>query len=182
MDDIVASFKDVLQRATAAIPPEYFRLKVAGADLPVFRERVYCYELYHQLRCIWPPNYPFTLGGEVDKSGHPIFRGGRLDRLKPDFLVHIPGDIEGNFVVIEVKPITARGSAAKEDMTSLNAFVAEAGYQLPILLVFGGTPDDLDSFKRRALAAHDQAAGAQPGRIELWWHAQPGDPASMVPW
>jgi len=37
----------ILQDATAAIGREYFLLPIHGAD-PVYRERVYCYELYHQ--------------------------------------------------------------------------------------------------------------------------------------
>ena len=39
----------ILEQATAAIASEYFRLPVWNAD-PVYRERVYCYELYHQMR------------------------------------------------------------------------------------------------------------------------------------
>ena len=38
-----------LQDATAAIGEEYFRLPIHGSD-PAYRERVYCYELYHQTR------------------------------------------------------------------------------------------------------------------------------------
>jgi hypothetical protein len=38
----------VLAEATQAIEPGYFRLAIDGGD-PVYRERVYCYELYHQI-------------------------------------------------------------------------------------------------------------------------------------
>ena len=38
----------VIQEATAAIDAMYFQLPVDGGD-PVYRERVYCYELYHQM-------------------------------------------------------------------------------------------------------------------------------------
>ncbi|WP_152977678.1 hypothetical protein [Bradyrhizobium pachyrhizi] len=43
---------DLLSEATAAIEPGYFRLSVHGG-LPVYRERVYCNELYHQMRKRW---------------------------------------------------------------------------------------------------------------------------------
>jgi hypothetical protein len=43
---------DVLAEATAAIEARYFRLPIAGGD-PIYRERVYCYELYHQMRLLW---------------------------------------------------------------------------------------------------------------------------------
>lgn len=58
----------ILQDATAAIGQEYFLLPVHGAD-PVYRERVYCYEIYHQMRLRWPPACIYRLNGEVDKSG-----------------------------------------------------------------------------------------------------------------
>lgn len=42
-----------IRRATASIDAGYFSLAIAGSD-PVTRDRVYCYELYHQMRSIWP--------------------------------------------------------------------------------------------------------------------------------
>jgi len=50
-------FTQIFRDATAAIPPEYFLLPIHGAD-PVYRERVYCYELYHQMRGLWPAESP----------------------------------------------------------------------------------------------------------------------------
>jgi len=65
---------EILQRATAAISGEYFLLPIHGAD-PVYRERVYCYELYHQIRLCWPAaeECSYRLNGEIDKGGHPYF-------------------------------------------------------------------------------------------------------------
>jgi hypothetical protein len=37
---------DLLNQSTMAILPEYFQLQIDGGDA-VYRERVYCYELYH---------------------------------------------------------------------------------------------------------------------------------------
>lgn len=61
------------------------------------------------MRLRWPKECPYSLCGEVDKAGHPLIRGHGLDHLKPDFLVHDPGDLDENLVVIEVKPITTVG-------------------------------------------------------------------------
>src|SRR6266568_1457380 len=96
---------DLLGTATAAVAPEYFRLPIHGAD-PVYRERVYCYELYHQMRLRWPPGSPYRLNGEVDKRSHPYFADGGSP--KPDLLVHEPGTGR-NHAVFEVKSIN--GSA-----------------------------------------------------------------------
>ena len=65
----------------------------------MYQERVYCYELYHQLRCRWPKGADCVLGGEVKKGGHPYLGSGQR---KPDFLVHAPGE-DRNYVVVEVK-------------------------------------------------------------------------------
>jgi len=74
----------ILSAATAAIGHEYFHLAIAGGD-PVYRERVYCYELYHRMRCLWPVETGFRLNGEVDKSAHPILGAMGLAGLaKPD--------------------------------------------------------------------------------------------------
>jgi hypothetical protein len=71
--------------ASSQVGDEYFQLPVAGKEEPEYRERVYCYELYHLWRCHWPKGFRFSLCGEVDKKGHPLVRG----EPKPDYLVHI---------------------------------------------------------------------------------------------
>ena len=94
----------MMASACGRVAPEYFQLPVADAD-SVYRERVYCYELYHQLCCDWH-DFPFSLGGEIDKGRHPYFRGGPYARSKPDLLVHQPGNMERNLACVEVKPCT----------------------------------------------------------------------------
>jgi len=174
-------FVSLLQKATALVPREYFQLPVDGSPKPVYRERVYCYELYHQLRSNWPDDYPFSLGGEVDKSGHPLLREGPLNQLKPDFVVHVPGAMTGNLIVVEVKPINARTERIRGDINSLNQFTAEAGYQLPIYLIYGGADDDLERFMERC---HNSAKreGMNLEGIQLWWHPAPGLSARLVRW
>ena len=92
----------------------------------MYRERVYAYELYHQLRVRWPA-WPYLLGGEIDKEGHPLIRGGLLHGVKPDMVVHIPGGMDNNLAVLEVKPATARTARAVQDLKKLTAFCSEAG-------------------------------------------------------
>ena len=177
----IAKFRKLLQRATEAIPVDYFLMPIAGQEEPIYRERVYCYELYHQLRLIWPSDYNFVLGGEVDKSGHPLFRDGPLNRLKPDFLVHTPGYADGNLIVIEVKAITAPSARIRSDISNLSHFISEGEYQLPIFFIFGETENGLEAIKART---REIAAGAEIDihAIELWWHPRPGVPASVQSW
>jgi hypothetical protein len=83
----------IISGATGSISQMYFRLPIDGGD-PVFRERVYCYELYHQMRSRWPDDCAFSLNGEVDKSAHPILDTLGAAYAKPDLLVHVPGSMQ----------------------------------------------------------------------------------------
>jgi hypothetical protein len=136
----VELFFTLLSTATAAISPAYFLLPVAdgegGEPLVLYRERVYAYELYHQLRSIWPDNWQYSLAGEIDKRGHPIVRGEYLDNSKPDLLVHVPGRMDGNLVVLEIKPLRLNVNPAEQvafqrDLQKLMAFRA-IGYEAAI--------------------------------------------------
>jgi hypothetical protein len=92
-------FRELLSHATGSVGRNYFMLPVAdaagGEPLLQYRERVYAYELYHCLRCVWP-DWPYSLGGEVGKRRHPVVRGADLDNVKPDLLVHVPGKMDHN--------------------------------------------------------------------------------------
>ena len=80
----------------------YFQLPTAGAEEAIYRERVYCYELYHQLRVLLQGEEDlarYALSGEIDKRGHQIIRP-----CIPDLVFHAPGRMD-NMVVLEVKPI-----------------------------------------------------------------------------
>ena len=85
---------EILVDATRSVEPTYFHLNIHGGD-DVYRERVYCYELYHQMRCCWPKGCPFYLNGEVDKAAHPILKQLGASYAKPDLLVHRPGYMGG---------------------------------------------------------------------------------------
>ena len=89
----------ILIDATRLIEPGYFRLDIEG-DAPVYRERVYCYELYHQVRLRWPPSCRHVLNGEVDKKGHHLLKALKMDGFKPDFLIHRPGHMADNFAIM----------------------------------------------------------------------------------
>jgi len=126
------NIEQLIADATKHIEQNYFQLPIDGQEDPIYRERVYCYELYHQLRSRWPVNTNYELSGEVDKSGHPLIRNNNLDRVKPDLLVHIPGDMRGNYTIIEVKPITANRDGIAKDLSTLTAFRRHADYEKAI--------------------------------------------------
>ena len=161
-------FDGCLIDATAAIGPEYFLLPVVVRD-PVFRERVYCYELYHQLRQRWPValENSWRLSGEVDKRSHQYFRDEGARAPKPDFLVHQPGS-HRNFAVVEVKPPGVNFPGLRKDIATLDRFTREFGYERGIMLIYGLHPDVALERFRKVVGDGDQ------GRFELWVHPDQG--------
>jgi hypothetical protein len=168
---------DILRNATQRIGQNFFRLPIAGSN-PIYRERVYCYELYHQMRILWPQVCPFCLNGEVDKRGHEIMeRLGAADTI-PDLLVHGPGDMGRNHAIIEVKKCQLDLEGIQKDVGVLARFVAaNVGYERAIFLIFG-----LRLTNHRLQQIREEIVRVAPCRpIELWHHSQVGAPAERVP-
>jgi hypothetical protein len=161
----------ILQDATAAIRTEYFLLPVHGGD-SVYRERVYCYELYHQMRLRWPADCVYRLNGEVDKIGHPYFQDAAAP--KPDLLVHQPGH-GNNYAIVEVKSCRVGIAGIRKDLDTLSRFGNEFGYQRAIYLIYGAGPDGM-------LARVQECAVGIPHHIpiEVWLHVASTAPAALT--
>lgn len=183
MNRDVRRFLDLLGRATAAVDNPYFSLPIDGQDLPVYRERVYAYELYHQLRSIWPHGWDFVLNAEVDKRGHPLIRGDFVQDTKPDLLVHRPGHMDGNLVIVEIKPVSAARDQVADDLRKLTAFCTSAGYKLGVLLLFGAEGGGTQVIQARCQRALEAAApDADPRCITVYWQSQPRRAALPLSW
>lgn len=163
---------NILQRATTSIGKMYFYLTIDGGDA-VFRERVYCYELYHQMRKIWPVNSKFVLNGELDKAAHPILSKLGADHAKPDLLIHTPGDMKGNYAIIEVKHAISRGGVIK-DLENLALFTQEVKYKRAIYLIYGphANAKGYDKIQRFA-----NELSLENTCIEVWLHSEANQPA-----
>lgn len=162
---------DLLKRATAEIGPHFFNLPIDGGD-PIYRERVYCYELYHQMRTIWPKDTDYVLNGEIDKRGHPIIRKLGADLTTPDLLVHVPGYMGRNLAILEVKPGNATARGILKDLRTLSVFQSVVEYERGVYIFYGDYPQAMV----RTLA--DRVENLQP--IEIWLHAKPGQHAEIV--
>ncbi len=162
-------FLKCLMEAGMKLEQHYFQLPVAGKEEPIFRERVYCYELYHQLRSILGDDFPYKLDGEVDKSGHPLIRQA-LRSSKPDFIVHIPGVMDKNLVVIEVKPITVKDNIGEleHDLEKLQCFVNDAKYYRAILLVYAD--DKFEQLPEPILSKAKEFTERCGGHLLTVWH------------
>lgn len=132
----------------------------------------------------WPDNYLYSLSGEVDKNGHPHIRGNGLDNTKPDFLVHIPGTMTENLLVMEVKPDNAQLGGVEKDLTTLTAYRRFGQYRNAIYLIYGNSAEKL--LKIRAIAnsfaSSDKGETIDLQLIQLWYQPSPGKPARPFPW
>lgn len=170
-------FVDCFIRATKRVGPHYFQLPIAGQEDPIYRERVYCYELYHQLRCILTNRFPYALNGEVDKDGHPLLRD-EIGPRKPDFIVHVPHDMGQNLAVVEVKPITSKPDKFHEALLSLRSFLERAGYFGAIALVYGHA-DENEARWTAAFEEHLRDLAGEKSCL-LLRHEHPGESARIV--
>jgi hypothetical protein len=164
-------FIEHLCQAAARIAWQYFQLPVFGKEDPILRERVYCYELYHQLRILLKEDGAlagYLLSGETDKQGHRVIR-----QCAPDFVFHEPGRME-NLAVVEVKPISADIAGVRKDRETLEYFLSpEVGYQAGIELVYGDGEKAVAAFQ-------DVFADVDPERFRLLWHRQPRERATVI--
>ncbi|MCF6191716.1 MAG: hypothetical protein L3J76_01090 [Candidatus Hydrothermae bacterium] len=92
----------VLKEAARNIGEDYFRTEFAESQSGYkYRERIYTYELYHQLRLVIENlGWRLVLHGEMDKRAH---TNPDIKNKIPDMILHIPGTHENNLLVLEVK-------------------------------------------------------------------------------
>lgn len=172
---------DCFLNATQEVDEIYFQLKVSGIEHAKFLERVYCYELYHQMRIRWP-KVPHSLTGEIDKSGHPRVREGILNRSKPDFTIHIPGSMENNLLVIEVKARDPVDADVLRDLEKLTAFREYAEYHAAYYLTYGFNADEAAAFASNCRVLAHTNPRIDLTRIVLYNQISPKTAALVVPW
>lgn len=175
------AFRNLLTRSAAYVDADYFQLPVAELETRTYRERVYSYELYHQLRCRWTdPLVGYTLGGEVDKRGHPLIRGNVLDNIKPDLIVHVPGDMSRNLAVVEIKAHLPERADIRRDVEKLAAFCdpSRGRYACGFFLVYGTPEGECATLVERCLdAIHGVNFYGKP--LDLVVHSKQGQDASI---
>ena len=139
MNDRFNKLLDVLKSSINAIEKQYYDFQVAGNDEPIKRERVFCAELYHQMRLRFE-SIEYGINIEPDKKSHPIIEKfcGPID---PDLVVHRVGCMgpEDNLAVIEVKSSTGDlTSGIEKDLKTINCMTSiQNGYYGGIIIVFG---------------------------------------------
>jgi len=177
-------FQEILQMATQSMDQYYFRIAIANLRGYRFRERVYCYELYHQLRLALKC-FPYTLQGEMDKNNHPIIHR-EVGAVKPDFILHKPGTMKNNLLVMEVKPLNnTNRTQLKKDLDTLTKFL-DLGYYKAIHLIYGslrrndgGISKVIKTYKEYM---NPSRLNAYQGKLLLYWHRTSREAAIAYDW
>jgi hypothetical protein len=140
---------NIIIKSIAKINEEYFNFPVAGEQNPIQRERVFCGELYHQIR-LNLEELPYSVNNEPDKNRHPIIEE-QCGAINPDLIIHKLGEMtsESNLALIEVK--RSKGNLTDgilKDMKTINCMTTiQYGYFGGIIIVFG----ELSEVKKRNL-------------------------------
>lgn len=173
MDDLDRFF-ELIKEALSSVDESYYsttyrsiinlksvlrnRGRFDGDDFETFGERIFCYELYHQLRMKIDgeladnPNFlqGAMLQGEVKKIRVLEFvEHLGLERLSqesiPDFLVHTPGNTDYHAFVIEVKcdPDLSKHDLLK-DITKIDEFITRYHYERGVFLTVNSNPKRID--------------------------------------
>ncbi|MDF1539400.1 MAG: hypothetical protein P1Q69_10920 [Candidatus Thorarchaeota archaeon] len=150
-----------------------FEIVIANSSKVAFRERVYCYELYHQLRNTLNA-FPLFIYGEPDKGSHPDFKA--IGRKSPDFIIHEPGNHGSNLAVLEVKSHLSSTKRFNKDIDTVCKFVRDdkIDYKWGLLLIVGG-----NDFKKRFLRKFDDDISSDEQIILLWHKAAKTKPIQI---
>ena len=145
MDRAVESFIQLIRGSHDNVGDEYYRLTTTYKPLGIVRERVFCYELYHQMRLIQSQRglTDIQIHGEIDKSGH--FEFDKDAQKNPDFVFHIPGMMQGNAIVVEVKGKIEGNyqEGVYKDIVTLSKFTDNKHYyHSGVLIIYNYTYDE----------------------------------------
>ena len=145
MDEKIESFVEMIKGSLDNVGDEYYKITTTYESSGIVRERVFCYELYHQMRSVQSARglTDVQIHGEIDKSGHIAF--DRNSRKNPDFVFHVPGMMKGNAIVVEVKGKIEGNyqEGVYKDIVTLSKFTNNKHYyHSGVLIIYNYTYDE----------------------------------------
>ena len=124
-----------IRQSILAVAPDYFVVHLPGGSRK-HQERVFAYELYHQLRVRFTEHW--YVNGEFRKGLSLIPRVERTDWIIPDIVIHQPHTLERNLVALEIKSDPAITAAnLLEDVKKLEMLTDPhqgLGFQIGVML------------------------------------------------
>lgn len=130
--------------AIQKVAPKYHRIATSGTNEISYRERVYCYELYHWMRTLEEnkcdsgyygsnvADETIVINGEIDKAGHCIIDSN----FNPDFVIHRQGTMDNNLCVVEVK-VKKSERGIKKDFGTISCMLSCYEYEYGIFIYVG---------------------------------------------
>lgn len=129
---------NVVKSGLNNVGEEYYKVVTTYSDEGISRERVFAYELYHQIRMI-NNNSGLVLHAEIDKRGHHDFK--KKEQKNPDFIFHVPGEYNLKSVVVELKVDLNAGM--KKDFETLDMFIRNFHYEYGIFIILNFSVDEV---------------------------------------
>ena len=170
-------FYNTLLQSIAKIDKRFYKLKLAYFNQTMYRENVYCYELYYQLRTMLGEDFPYILAGEVDKASHPDIVERCLE-FKTSFLVHQPGihSADSFLAIMQVLSVQTAFRYPETLIDYINkmkcAIGLQGGYYSGIILIYGDEHAEID---KGIFDIYKNYARDMYESIILLYHNSPGD-------
>lgn len=211
MEKLFNQFREILLEAAPKIEKRYWQFDAFGLDHVGYMERTYAYEMYCRMRKVQDEkgHNDFTIHGEPEKARTEFFLKIRerllsekaedenekqfQKRVMPDFLVHIPYDINGNICIVEIKPEKGKITEGfKKDIRVIKEFVDGAeninGYYAGVSVLFN-TVDGFNNLEK-LISEYSEAIKKVLGehfelykeKIYLFFHEFPGSELRQLPW
>ena len=131
--------KEILKESINNIEEKFYKVTSSQIENSVPRERIFCYELYHQLR-LECQSYKFGVRFDISPE---LVKGRAMGYSEinniPDFLFHKEGT-NINFCILEVKAQLKKDEIKKDFETLtifLNGKIKLLPYKIGIFLIFG---------------------------------------------
>lgn len=203
-------FESLVIEALAHVPQSYygtvyrnidsFRMALSGRqgrfndnDFVKYGERVFCYELYHQLKSLidrYRRDSPQFLAGtelqgEVDKMQilgliERFGLTGLSREFVPDFLMHSPGNADNHPFVIEVKCVRGLSPfAIIRDLEKLDEFIIRYRYQRGLFITVNSENEEILATVERLKAKILQLAGID--RIKILQKDNQNSRCNIIP-
>lgn len=134
----------LFRKAFDNMPQSYYKVITTYNKDGIVRERAFCYELYHIVRCLQTDKEPLILNGEIDKRGHSVFKD--KDRKNPDFVFHRQGSFAENELICEVKGIIRNDDGIVKDIKTLSNFVRRYNYSMGLFILYNHSVEELSRY------------------------------------
>lgn len=140
-------YSDLIIKALNSVDSRFYKINISTsyyesqAVEKLVRERYFCYELYHQMRCLDEKINKFTsikISPEIDKRGYKLIRSNKV----PDFIIHEEGTMNNNILVVEVKGVLKPSGIAK-DIHTISIFLNNCKYEKGMFILYNYSLNEL---------------------------------------